>query len=217
MKKLMTVLALLPATLQAQEGHPPAQGLVLDEGVWGAPTPAVALRVLVANQDVYSRNPAVAVLRQTFEVRSNVELQAFTDQLTALMIEGDEEAAREAALVLLSAEDDEDPDIEGTPYPGALAAFARVYDAQADKANNEAWNTLSWINWSRGGIEHIREVFNAAEVPPHCFQHAPPDPEGPVEDPCQPRSEWCSAGLYLFDTPHVPDEEEYDSRCIKKW
>ena len=103
--------------------------MVLDEGVWEAPTPSVALRVLVANQDMYSRNPAVAVLRQTFEVRSNVELQAFTDQLTALMIEGDEEAAREAALVLLSAEDDEDPDIEGTPYPGALAAFARVYDA----------------------------------------------------------------------------------------
>ena len=215
MKRLMMMLALLPAALHAQEGHPPSQGLVLDEGVWEEPTPALALRVLAAKQDMYSRNPAVAVLRQTFESRSSTELQAFTDQLTDLMIEGEEETAREAALVLLGAEDDEDPDIDGTPYPGALAAFARVYETQEDKGSNEAWNALAWISWSRGGIEHIREVFRAAEVPPHCSPHAPPQPG--EEDPCQPRSEWCSAGLHLLGTPHAPDDEEYESRCVRKW
>lgn len=219
MKRLMMVLALLPATLQAQEGHPPARGLVLDEGVWEEPTPAMALRVLAANQDMYSRNPAVAVLRQTFEPRSSAELEAFTDQLAQLMIEGDEETGREAALVLLSAEDDEDPDIAGTPYPGAVDAFIRVYEAQEDKASDEAWNAMAYISWSKGGVEYILETFNGAEVPPRCLPHASPDPESeiPAEDPCQPRSEWCSAGLYLFGTRHAPNEEEYDARCIKKW
>lgn len=219
MKKVMMLLAalLLPAALVAQETVP-ERGMVLEEGTWQAPTPATALRALVNREGIHPRDPAVALLRQTFEPRSASELEAFADQLTRIMLESDDETARDARLVLLVAASNDYPEEEGIPYTGAVDAFIRVYEAQEDKASDEAWNAMAWIS-DTGGIEYIIETFNTAEIPPRCLQHAPPDPEGeiPVEDPCQPRSRWCSAGLYLFGTPHAPDDEEYDSRCVRKW
>jgi hypothetical protein len=214
----MLIALLFPAALVAQETVP-EPGMVLEEGTWQAPTAATALRALVNREGTHPRAPAVALLRQTFEPRSANELGAFADQLTRIMLEGDEETAREARLTLIVAASNEYPDEEeGIPYTRAVDAFIRVYEAQEDKASDEAWNAMGWIS-DTYGIEYILETFNTAEIPPRCLQHALPDPESeiPVEDPCRPRSEWCSAGLYLFGTPHAPDDEEYDSRCVRRW
>lgn len=216
MKKLTTTfvaLLLLPVMIGAQES-PPERGMVLDEGEWQAPTPVTALRALVNREGHWPRAPAVALLRQTFEQRSDAELRMFRDELTRIMLEGSDEAAREAELVLLAAASDEYPEDDGTPFMGAAAAFVRVYETHEDKTSDEAWNTLARISWT-GGVGYIAEVFETAEVPPRCLPHA--TPEIPAEDPCRPRSVWCSAGLLLFDTAYAPNEEEYDSRCERKW
>lgn len=216
MEKLTTTLAallLLPGMIGAQE-LPPERGLVLDEGEWRAPTPVTALRALVNREGQWPMAPAVALLRQTFEQRSDAELRVFTDELTRIMLEGSDEAAKEAELVLLTAANSEYPEDGGTPYTGAAAAFIQVYETHGDRTSDEAWNTLARISWT-GGVDYIAQVFETAEVPPRCQPHA--TPEIPGEDPCRPRSVWCSAGLLLFDTVYAPNEEEYDSRCERNW
>ncbi len=66
MKKLLLVLAfLIPVCASAQ--YKP--GMIMEDGVWRAPTPQMALDAIATNPNS-GRESAVAVLRQTMETRS---------------------------------------------------------------------------------------------------------------------------------------------------
>ena len=126
MKKLLHVLAfLIPVCASAQ--HKP--GMIMEDGVWKAPTPQMALDAIATNPNS-GRESALAVLRQTMETRSAAELDALADELGRLVREGTEDQWLHATVVLeLAAKEDYD---EGTPYKRAANVFIQAYESLKD-------------------------------------------------------------------------------------
>ena len=223
----MTLAALLfPALAVAQEippklDIPPKPGMVLDEGMWQAPTPAAALRALMTPEELVRRRrrePAVAVLRQIFEERPASELDAFADALVRVMLEGNVQQEMIAGGVLLSALE---PGGNGTPYAGAVDALIRVYEALDEGFGPKARRILFDISLA-GNVGYIADLFAAAEMPPVCeyprqisIVGEPPPP--PVDNPCPNEGVWCDAGLILLSTDYTFDREAVDDQCVRKW
>ena len=122
MKYRLIALALLcyPVCASAQY----KRGKLLEDGVWKAPTPQMALDAIMVDQN-RATDAAVAVLRQTFETRSPVELDAFADELGRLLIESIQPQHRFVATLALWEASKRDYD--GIPYqPGGGRTYTRL-------------------------------------------------------------------------------------------
>ena len=135
---------------QEPESPPPGErrlgpGMVLDEdGGRRPPTPADALGALRGDPDValpvgvQRFDPAIAVLRQEYESRPAVELNALANELADLILASDDPEdgtdqyylERDAFRVLRSAIDGG----RGTPHPGSFDALVRVYETSVAEA-----------------------------------------------------------------------------------
>ena len=219
--RLVLLLAtLLPAALVAQEAerHPVPEhyrfGKVRVDGEWQAPTPAVALRMLAGPQ--VDGDPAAVVLRQVYASYSAGELRVIEDQLVDLIITGTDEQRAAARLALAVAADIAHGD-PGVPYAGGRDAFIRVFEALRDETYERARDYLSDIVWLNG-LDYIREVFEASEPPPPCFQPhdaRPGDPVPPESEWCPPvrKVPWCDAGGYLLHKEGGPDFMQHVRLC----
>ena len=227
---------LFPVALGAQE-----RGMLMERGAWQAPNPTTALRALMeqapgstAAVERQGHHAAVAVLRQSFEQRSAAELDAFAGELLRLMREGTWWQQTDARMALVAAADEHGA---GVPYAGAVDAFVQLYESFADKAGKEAKAALGGV-FDAGGVEQVREVFEASEQPPACVltQRKRPllDPEGnvrrdangevmyepPPANRCpNPPSTWCNAGFLLLYGDEAgplrgaPDQDLYRRLC----
>lgn len=228
--------ALVPVALGAQE-----RGMLMESGAWQAPNPTTALRALMeqtpgstAAAERQGHHAAVAVLRQTFEQRSAAELHAFADDLLRLMREGAWWQQTDARMALLAAAGEHGT---GIPYAGAVDAFVQLYESFTDRASEGAKAALGAV-FDAGGVEQVREVFEASEPPPACVltQRKRPllDPEGnvrrdangdvvyepPPANRCpNPPSTWCNAGFLLLHGDEAgplrgaPDQDLYRRLC----
>lgn len=229
---LFLLVLLLPIDVGAQEvprQTPPERGMVLDQDEWRAPTPVTALRELqngVASDVVgmlNSREAAVAVLRQTFDNRPTMALDAFARNLVTLIREGPEHQAHAAHMVLLEAGavyDDDGDDDRGVPYPGAADVFIGLYESYADRVSTEAEKALYGV-FHTGGAQYVRDLFEASEQPPECQYPSQSDRlEGQrvedIKNPCPNRSTWCTAGGLLVRNGEGPDPATWERLCVRK-
>ena len=205
---------LFPVALGAQE-----RGMLMESGVWQTPNPTTALRALMeqapgSTAEVERRGhyAVVAVLRQSFEQRSAAELDALAGELLRLMREGTWWQQMDASTALVRAAGEHGA---GVPYAGAVDAFVQLYESFPDKTSKAAQSALGGV-FQAGGVEQVREVFEASEQPPACVltpRQLLVDSEGnarrdangevmfepPPANPCpNPPSTWCNAGLWLL-------------------
>lgn len=231
MKRLMLSLLvlLLPAYAGAQEvprQTPPERGMVLDQNEWRTPTPVTALRELqnAVASDVggvlNGQQATVAVLRQTFDNRSTMTLDAFAHDLVTLVREGPEHQAHAAYMALIQAGTVYDDPDRGVPYSGAADAFIGLYESYVDRVSTEAEKALYGV-FHTGGVEYVRDLFGASEQPPECqYPSQSERPDGQrgenLTNPCPNRSTWCMAGGLLVRNGEGPDPATWERLCVRK-
>ena len=223
MKKLLMLCLLLPATVAAQQGRTPARGLVLDDaGELRPPTPALAMQALMEPKQGHNNpdEPAIAVLRQTYEPRSAAELDLLVARLAQVALEGEGEPQRYARLALSAAADDGEG--RGTPYPGALSALIGVYERAIEQDDDYAQRHLFSIYFAGSrGEGYVAGVLQTTPVPSRCMPTGLVERDGLAADgidpnnPCPNESPWCDAGVILRDFQHAaaPDDRLLDERC----
>ena len=230
MKKIETVpllVALIPVALGAQEAEQrrspaPEYGMVLVAGEWQRPTPETALRVLMDPQmesDRFGRiEPVTAVLRQVYEAYTAAEMRVVEQWLVNLILDGSEEEEWAGRLALTIAADTLH-DSSGVPYAGGRDAFVKVYEALRMREDERARDYL--LDLSRaGGLDYIRDLFEASEPPPPCFQpHGarPGEPMPPESEWCPPvrKTPWCDAGTLLLDRSDGAAYIQYVTLCTR--
>ncbi|WP_420634289.1 hypothetical protein [Candidatus Palauibacter sp.] len=178
-------------------------GMVPDEGEgeWRIPTTAEALQILATGEewDVTAIEPAVAVLRASYDGYPPEELEPLVDELVRLILEGTEVQNRNASIALFAAAL---PTTDtGTSYAGALDALIRAVEG-IPEGSGGAVITLGYVVRA-GGTDYVRRVFAASERPPPC---------GPANR-CPNLSRWCITGYYLVDTEDGPDRALYQRTC----
>ncbi|MCZ0936430.1 MAG: hypothetical protein OXJ54_14750 [Gemmatimonadetes bacterium] len=140
----MLVALLSPGEVVAQERERPKEillgpGMVLDEdGGWRLPTPADALRafwepsILPHPENWAARTePAIAVLRQEYERRSTVELDALANALADSILASDmteEYRLQDDIFWTLRLAAIGDADRDGAPHTGSFDALVRIYE-----------------------------------------------------------------------------------------
>ena len=195
MKNLMLLLLafLLPFGTRAQETVVmPKRGMVMQEGVWQAPTPATALRAVMAHEEPDADVVAVAVPRQTFDTRPAAELDAFAADLGRLVLEGTGSQSFYARMALIFAASDYYEG--GTPYAGAVDVFIRLYESLEGRTHPRAHIVLVGL-FQAGGADYVRDLFKASEQPsepcfsPHRVVVLLLGAEEPP--PAPPREKWC--------------------------
>lgn len=143
------VLAPSASTAQNDRSRSGPNGMVLDEdGAWRFPTSADALQLL---REEFAGRSAQSVLRQEFQSRPRLELDALANALADILLAGDPEYGSQAheiqsaaASALLksatrvkwwiAALNEWSEDIPGTPHAGAFDALVRVYETRAARA-----------------------------------------------------------------------------------
>ena len=218
---------------QEPESPPPGErrlgpGMVLDEdGGRRPPTPADALGALRGDPDValpvgvQRFEPAIAVLRQEYESRPAVELDALANGLADLILASDPEHGteedylqRDAFRALNSAARGG----RGTPHAGSFDALVRVYETVAAEAlagggtdpvaelerrrsggSSRLWSALTRIFQADEigrGADYLLALITANE---------PPDPH---RDNWYefPHSLWCDAAKIVRDGGGLPPE-----------
>ena len=228
MKNVMLLLfvLLLPVGAVAQEVDMlPRKGRVLVNGEWQFPTPETALRDLLANAAVWDaldpgegtpggtpdwRAAAVAVLRQVFNTRPAAELDAFANELGRLLRDGTKNQSRNAFRALRNAASELRDD--GTRYAGAVDIFIRIYESYEVRTHTRAEKALRGVLYA-GGVDYVRQVFEASEKPPACQRRSnqPGFPE--PENPCPNVTTWCSAGRTLMTIEEGPHPDVFFPLC----
>ena len=203
-------------------------GMIWGDDEWQAPTPETALLALTTRyHHPFRTNPeaaAYALLRQAIEPRPEKELDAFADQLLQLL-RGDNDAYRDRASLALSvaAITTLEPGNPGTPYARAVDVFIRWYESFEDRTDPMAVRALTHIA-RVGGMDYIRNVFEASEQPPPCYQphyggrvrpgETPPQPL-PEEEWCPNVAVWCIAGAWLLEDENGPDPQLHSQLCAR--
>ena len=146
-------------------------GLVLDNGVWQAPTPATVLRDLLANAAARE-----ADLRQRYDTRPAAELDAFAAELGRIMRDGSSRESGNAEWALIKASSNS---YGGTPYAGAADAFIQVYESFAEEGRPHQQRAKSALGGAFyvGGKDYVRNLFESSKKPPAC--NAPSDHMAP--------------------------------------
>jgi len=107
--------------------------------------------------------PAIHILRQVSSPRPSAELDAFADQVAAVVLDatlpGDVRGNARRVLTVAA-----DADREGTPYPRAFDLLVQVYEGGYD---HHALSTIMLADSVRG-LAYMRELFERSERPPQC-------------------------------------------------
>lgn len=234
MRKMLlgAIIMVSPMTLNAQEREDPSSverhpllGKVYVSGEWRVPTFDEIRRGLGESRgDGEAREwaePAVALLRQTHGHTAR-EVQAMTDELVRFILEGTQEEASLAAVILTTAAA---ADYPGLPYDGAVDALIFAYktlDARSDAHAEVALGDVFRAN--ARGVGYVRRMFESHEPPPPCqlagrgrtivVDSGPPIPPPVIDNPCPNVSKWCDAGRLLLDAEGgPPDREEFSRLC----
>lgn len=221
---LAVLLPLLPTGLAAQ----------VQEAEPSRPSPASVLNMIRSLEEtdvsggVDANHQAVAVLRQTLGRRAPAELDAFARDLVDLIRESPAWRARAAYSALFaSATVYEDSPDRGRPYAGAVDAFIVLYESYNDPTGREATSALYGV-FHTGGIQYVRDLYDASERPPDCQYPSQTMIEGPdgtmvweteedLANPCPNKSTWCSSGgLLAMNTDEGPDLEDWEWLCTRK-
>ena len=168
----LLLVLLLPSGVEAQKASViPMKGLVLDNGVWQAPTPATVLRDLLANAAARE-----ADLRQRYDARPAAELDAFTAELGRIMRDGSSRGSGNAEWALIKASSNS---YGGAPYAGAADAFIQVYEsfAEEDRPHQQRAKSALGGAFYVGGKDYVRNLFESSKKPPAC--NAPSDHMAP--------------------------------------
>ncbi|MCE2398492.1 MAG: hypothetical protein J4F34_05520, partial [Gemmatimonadetes bacterium] len=110
-------------------------------------------------------DPARAFLRQVSGPRTSAELDAFADQVAAMVLDArlPEHVRSNAKAVLFGAASSDEPYyLGGTPYPRAVDLLARLHEAGII-----ALSTIMLADSVRG-LAYVRELFERSERPPLC-------------------------------------------------
>ena len=242
-----------PSALAArQDAELRGRGTVKDaDGSYRLPTPEEALRALtmeigederILGNYQNRRDPIVAMLRQEFEPRSRVELDALADALVEMALATDDPIGDEASWALISSRWPRDG---GVPYAGAFEALVRIYETRVERLVGDAEDpfkeimigsldgTLPWnqvrlasgalysLQGVEGGRDYLRELFEKSEPPPAC-QSALADLVIEMPGcPPPPGATWCQTGYLLFnwdwnlyeDGPNPAAPEGFYDRC----
>jgi hypothetical protein len=213
---------LLPTVVAAQQEPVPARGLVLDEeGELRPPTPALAMQALLGPRQGYNdpNDPAIVVLRQTYEPRSAAELDVLVAEIAQIAFEGEGNSRTYARDALRAAAHEEG---RGTPFRGALSALIRLHDRALERADGSADEYLFDLYFAGSeGEAYVVSVFEQTPIPPRCMPTGRVERDGFVamgispNNPCPNESSWCDAGVILHDFQHAaaPDDELLDERC----
>ena len=214
-------------------GRAAGVGMVMEAGEWRAPVPETVLRVMreVAEGDhpatLAGREAAIAVLRQTFEARSPEELAVFARDLAAIIRDGPPWQAFSAYTALIGAAATTYNMERGPAYAGAVDAFIWLYESYADPIARDAEGALRGV-FHTGGIQYVRDLYDASERPPDCQYPSQTMIEGPdgtmvweteedLANPCPNRSTWCtSGGILTMNTDEGPDLEDWEWLCSRK-
>lgn len=210
MKKLLTLLFLLPATAAAQQEKIVSGGMVLDGGEVRTPTPALAMKALLepSTQHQRSHTPAVAVLRQRYESLSAVELDAMVEDLVRLVLGSDRDASLRAKLALMGAGQVAG---HGTRHPGAVSGLIRAYETARASEHHAFQNLILSSVFYAGAEGYVVELLETSEQPAPCVMSGDPD----AANPCPNESAWCDAAMVLHDRRHeaAPPAAVVDRLC----
>ncbi|MDE2796592.1 MAG: hypothetical protein OXL34_17390 [Gemmatimonadota bacterium] len=210
MKKLLTLLLLLPATAAAQQQRIVSGGMVLDGGEVRTPTPALAMKALLEPSTQHQRPhaPAVAVLRQRYELRSAVELDAMVENLVRLVLGSDRDASLRAQLALMGAGQEAG---HGTRHPGAISGLIRAYETARASEHHANPNLILATVFYAGEEGYVVELLETSERPAPCV----PSGDADTTNPCPNRSSWCDAAMVLHDRRHeaAPPAGVVDRLC----
>lgn len=197
MKKLLTLLLLLPATAAAQQEKIVSGGMVLDGGEVRTPTPALAMKALLEPPTQHQRPhaPAVAVLRQRYELRSAEELDAMVEDLVRLVLGSDSDASLRAQLALTDAGQEAG---HGTRHPGAVSGLIRAYETARASEHHAFPNLILSSVFYAGAEGYVVELLETSEQPAPCV----PSGDADTANPCPNESAWCDAAMVLHDRRH---------------
>ena len=222
MKKLLTLLLLLPATAAAQQERIVSGGMVLDGGEVRTPTPALAMKALLEPSTQHQRPhaPAVAVLRQRYESRSAVELDAMVEDLVGLVLGSDRDASLRAQLALMGAGQEAG---HGTRHPGAVSGLVRAYETARASEHHAFPNLILSSVFYAGAEGYVVELLETSEQPAPCVPSGDlPSRTGTTQargpdaaNPCPNESAWCDAAMVLHDRRHeaAPPASVVDRLC----
>jgi len=209
-KKLLTLLLLLPATAAAQQEKNRLGGMVLDGGEVRTPTPALAMKALLEpfRQHQRPHAPAVAVLRQRYESRSAVELDAMVEDLVRLVLGSDRDASLRAQLALMGAGQEAG---HGTRHPGAVSGLIRAYETARASEHHAFPNLILSTVLYAGAEGYVVELLETSEQPAPCV----PSGDADTANPCPNESAWCDAAMVLHDRRHeaAPPTGVVDRLC----
>jgi hypothetical protein len=217
MKKLILLIAvLLPGVVLAQNMAQIKVGEKIERSAEGwvfvkdgngrilrtffSPTPEIALGAI--QREGSSTDYARKILRQTVEMRSALELDAFADELARLVLESSSRRVASAALSELEIATWTDID-QGIPYERGLELLIDIYEAMDGTETVSTYRM--WIAiFFAGGEEYLKNLFASLEPPAKpCWlrpsrkpRNAPPEP--PQEEWCPYRGvPWCQLGMFL--------------------
>ena len=222
----------------------PAAGMLHDGDAWRNPTVDEALRLLGMEREgeawtlLYGQNvhrPAVAILRQELEARSEADLKEFANRLADVILADTTRLgrARSNANSALWGAARADYSYEGTPHRGSFDELVRVYETTAALVLAETGGTDPFLEAARSdkrydnlnllrvyfgdpqgrGRDYVLGVQQGSARPPPCILPARRDDE-PWPEFCEKnypwQTTWCSAGRVLHgDTVDAAIERQY--------
>lgn len=225
--------------------EPYVEGMVHDGDGWRNPTLDEALRLLGMDREreawtfLYGQNvhrPAVAILRQELETRSESELDEFAREVADMILADTTwlgRARQNAGSALRGASRADYNSYGGTPHRGSFDELVRVYETTAALVLEETGGTDPFLEASRSdkrydnldllavyfgdpggrGRNYVLGVQRGSARPPPCILPARRDDE-PWPEFCEQNypweTTWCRAGKALYrETVDAAIERRY--------
>ena len=191
-------------TGSAQESELWIQGMILENGVWKAPTPETAMRKLLDSEypDIGTQAAVVAVLNETYNTYPSAVLDAFAMEVGRIFIEGTNWQRFHAQSALRIAD--------------RADVIIHIYESRDSYTDPPSIGVLFNMLSGDGGLgdAYLRQILLMNEKPPICNENPRID-KYPVLKFCDGQeSLWCKAAEELIGDPAgSPIQEDWDKRC----